>query len=242
MSNPDMFDETLNQEPQDFKAALVGEEAKYKTEEEAFKGLYNAQKHIKNLEEQIAQQAEDLQKRATIEEMYEKLKTTANTPAPVAAPNPAPKSDNISLDVINNVVAERMEAVLAEQQAKSTQEANKTKVASAMLDRYGNADTARKVYAEKAAELGMTVDELNALALTKPQAALRLLLPEGSTSSGVKAPTSMSNERGGNVQKETGYGSDEYWNKMRKERPNEYFSPKVQAEVMRTKHARAQQR
>ena len=230
-----------NEVPENLKELLVGETGKYKTEDEALKGLYHANKHIENLERQIREQAEDLQKRATVEQLMERIATTKNTSSESSVTPPTGGANPAAIDVgaIEELVRKAASEVVSTKEAERTQQANIKEVADAMVTAHGSPDAARRIYAERAAAAGLTVEELNSLVATKPVAAKTILGLTGSSGSpGTKAKPSIINGSQNPANKDKGYGSDEYWANLRRTNPSLYYSPKMQAEMLSTKMAR----
>lgn len=162
---------STNQPYADLLMAIKNErgEPKYKSVEEALKGLQNAQQHIPNLKQELEQRDAELarlrvetEKIKTLEETLQALTSQQNTPASTNAP------------VFDETrIAELVDRTLTQAQQKQLAQANQQTVAAALTQTFGA--EAEKKFNEKAAELGVSVQEMNALAAKSPKAVLTML-------------------------------------------------------------------
>jgi hypothetical protein len=156
--------------------ALVGEGKKYATLEDVHKAFPNAQNHITTLEADIATakannellQAE-LAKRKTAEELLADIKQSAT----------ATSMTSTTVDATPDVLSEVVRNELARQAAtsKATADAdlakvNQTKVVDSFKEKYG--EKAEEFYSKLAADSSMTIADLNNLAVSSPEAVIRL--------------------------------------------------------------------
>ncbi len=142
-------------------AELVGLGKKYASTEDALKSVPHAQKHIKTLEEELAQANAELSRRKTAEQLLNEIKsgiTTDGTPPP----------SQITPDIVEQVVSQQLEK--RQQQQMATQ--NIKQVTSAFSEKFG--DKAEEVYNSLARDAGLSVSVLNQLAATSPTAVLKL--------------------------------------------------------------------
>lgn len=142
-------------------------EPKYTSVEEAFKGLSHAQQYIPQLkaelttkEAEIQQLREELAKRSTLDEVVSRL-----TPTQQQQPQVTP-SGGIDEQSVEALIASKLSAF--EQQ--KAQQTNRDYVNAQLVSVYG--DKAYEVVAAKAAELGLTPEEIGSMAATKPKAVL----------------------------------------------------------------------
>ncbi len=152
---------------------------KYRSVEEALKALKHSQEFIPSLKQQLDQRTQELdalrpqlEKISTLEETLQRLTQNQNTPAnkPVA----------VDEEVIANLVNSQL--TRAQEQAKQAE--NLKSVVASVREIAG--DKAEEVFYGKAAELGMSKAEINALAAKSPAAALAAL---GLTKSAPNAPS-----------------------------------------------------
>lgn len=142
---------------------LVGEGKKYKSPEDALKSVPHAQKHISTLEEENRKLKDELIKRKAAEDVLNEIKQSAfqqqqTTPGGVEA----------DPDVLSQIV----EQVLEKKTLVTQQQTNASIVTSKFTETYGT--KAEETYNDLAKRHGMSVLQLNQLALTSPAAVLAL--------------------------------------------------------------------
>lgn len=147
-------------------AEFVGEGKKYKSVEDALKAVPHAQTHIQKLEDEAKQLREELAKRQTTEELLEELR---------ASGLPQGQTQQSSAPVVTTESVEQTVAkLLAQKDAQSKAQANVAKVVSAFESSFGDKAKAEEIYNRVATESGLTVQMLNNLAATSPEAVLKL--------------------------------------------------------------------
>lgn len=141
---------------------------KYRSVEEAIKALKHSQDYIPTLKQQLDQREQELaalrpqvEKITTLEQTLQQLTQNQNTAA-----NKQPVVDE---EVIANLVNSQL--TRAQEQAKQAE--NLKSVVATVKEIAG--DKAEEVFYGKAAELGMSKAEINALAAKSPAAALAAL-------------------------------------------------------------------
>lgn len=171
-------------------AELVGEGKKYKSVDDAIKSLPHAQQHISTLEDENATMKAELAKRKTAEELLEDMRKNVSQPA----------STNQGVEVNANVLSEIVQQELVKSKKVEEAKQNATNVTSAFRARFG--EQAETVYNKLAEENGMTVAELNAIAMKTPKMVMNLAgLSEtskpnvGKLSSDVNTQSSFSKEQ-----------------------------------------------
>lgn len=149
-------------------------EQKYATLEEAIKGLANAQEYIPQVKSQLSEKdAElerlraELEKRKTVEEVIASLKPQQPEER-VVEPTSQP-----SQGLNEETVRELVQRQYLQQKAAEVQQTNITKVRQALVSKYG--DKAKEMTEARVSELGMSMDMLNNLCASSPDAALALL-------------------------------------------------------------------
>lgn len=159
-------------------------EPKYDSLEKAIGALEASQAFIPQLKdenERLKQELEaykaEISKRQSVEEVIERF-TTSRQPQEPAHTSEAPKG----LD--EAAVQEMLQRTLTEREKTALASQNVTAVRNALVTKYG--DKAQEVVAAKAAELGMTMDSINSLAASSPQAVLSWF--QASTPSSTGAP------------------------------------------------------
>lgn len=142
---------------------LVGEGKKYASVEAALKSVPHAQSHILTLEQKVAAMEAELLKRKSAEELLEDIKKGITQPGD----NP-PKVD-LSRDVVSEVV----KAALIQEKQSELQKQNVAKVMTQFEQTFGK-DKAEAAYLKVAEESGLSVDYLNTLSHTSPEAVFKL--------------------------------------------------------------------
>lgn len=144
-------------------------EQKYNDIPKALDALAHSQSYIPQLkseveakEAEIKRLTEELNKRAAVEDVVQKL--TAQQAQPETTPRVSGLSEQEVLNLVQNFSAK---------QSAQTQAINNEKqVSDALFSKFG--EKTGDVVASRAAELGMTVEALKTLSQTSPQAALQL--------------------------------------------------------------------
>lgn len=132
---------------------------KYDSIDKALQALPHANQHISQLEAELKEMREELQKRATAEELLSKVQEGNGK-----------QTSSPTLD--QNQLTELVESVLSNKEAQKTAQENLKSVNDAMVSYYGDLEKAKEVYSIRAAELGLDLQELSA---RSPKAALKLL-------------------------------------------------------------------
>jgi len=163
VQNNDMFADLLN--------GVKNErgEPKYRDVTEALKGLQHAQTYIPELKQENATLRNQLNE---LRAQVDKLKAVEDTvqKLTIAQQEPAVTKANV-LD--EQSVAELINRTLTQKETQAIQKANLSKVTSTLINKFG--DKAEKEFYGKASELGMTVEQINALAAQSPQAVFKML-------------------------------------------------------------------
>ena len=142
--------------------AFVGEGKKYQSPEDALRSVPHAQKHIETLESELAQVIEELTRRKTTQELLDEIKSGAQR-----VENTTPSAE-VNQDTLEQLVSSTIERREQASKAKS----NASEVASKFTQKYG--ETAQSAYNQIAKEAGLSVQQLNNLAATSPNAVLKL--------------------------------------------------------------------
>ena len=159
---------------------FVGEGKKYKSPEDALRSVPHAQEHIKTLEAELAEAREELTKRRTTQELIDELKS-GNQAEPTAQ-QPALDTDRLE---------ELVSRTLEERELQKAAKTNASSVASKFTEKYGA--QAEEAYNQIAKENGLSIQQLNNLSATSPNAVLRLAGIDGKVPTTVGKPTSSVN-------------------------------------------------
>lgn len=142
-------------------AEMVGQGKKYSSVEDALKSVPHAQKHIKTLEEELAQAKVELERRKTAEQILSEIKSGNQQ-------TETPSGNTVTPDI----VAQLVEQSLAQNMRRQTEAQNTNQVVSAFKSKFG--EKAEEAYNSIAAESGLTVEQFNNLAKTSPALILKL--------------------------------------------------------------------
>ena len=214
-----------------FVAKLVAERGEQWSDPEAIaKGKIEADAHISNLEAQLAEMRADLEKRDYTKELLEQVQNKAGAATPTtdtSANEMAQAADQNTTGQAPDIDS-LVEEALKRKEAKQTAEQNIASVDAALTEAYGT--DAAKVVADKAAELGMGLDRLQAIASESPSAFLRLVgdVQMAPAPSAPKSSVNTTSESfSGNSAKNFGY-----YQQMRRDNPTQYYTPAMQREMI----------
>lgn len=143
---------------------LVGEGKKYKSVEDALKSVPHAQSHIQKLEEEAKMLKEELAKRKAAEELLEDMRNG------FVQDNGQQAKVELNPEIVEQTVA----SILAKKEAQSKAQTNVAKVVSSFEQEFGDKEKAQEMYLKVAEESGLSIQDLNRLAATSPEAVLRL--------------------------------------------------------------------
>lgn len=217
---------------------FVGEGKKYATEQEALASLPYAQEHIKKLEADNAKLAAELAKAKLAEELLAELKGGSTTDSDTAQSSADASTDDKSVsqnaqNTASDSSGDNLESKVAEivQKLKQTEEAknNYAKFESELFKLYGeNSATELKKLSERT---GLSLNDLQDLAQRSPNAVLTMLDKSGNSNSGTPAAdvtASVTSDAFKNVAPEGGKRTFAYYEKIRKNNPDLYWTQEVQ--------------
>jgi HD-GYP domain-containing protein (c-di-GMP phosphodiesterase class II) len=140
---------------------LVGSGKKYQTVEDALKSVPHAQKHIQTLESELAELKEELTKRKTTQELLDEIKSGV-----------LPEQTTQAVEFDQDRLTQIVEQTLTNKEKQLRAQSNAKSVADKFTEQFG--EKAQEVYATIAKESGLSVQDLNKLAATSPNAVLKL--------------------------------------------------------------------
>ena len=204
----------------------------WKDPEVLAKGKIEADGYIQTLEGQLTQMREDLKKKEYQEEVLEQLQKKATEST--AVNNGVPNNNNSNTDGENTtrIISEEdlkslVEQTLTQREADAVTKTNLQRVDEELDKSFGT--NAEEVVKKKAEELGMSMDRLSEIASESPNAFFTLI--------GEPKPTfnpmvngSVRTE-GVNMQVSTDRNW-QYYQKLRRENPNQYYEPKMQQQLL----------
>ena len=213
---------------------LVGEDKKYKTQEDLVKALAHSQNHIANLEATHKRFETEAERMTRLEKLVEDLGQTnvpnsdpSATPA-VASEEPAPTAPNPSQSVdFESLINEKFGALRAQEVADT----NAGKVRETLVSSLGDSKQAQDFFTKRAQELNMSTDELDALASKNPDAALKLLDPPVKAAETAPRPSLFSRPPSDRLPDPNNPSTIEDFNALRKANFQKWCSPNVQRKI-----------
>lgn len=184
------------------------------------KGKLDADLTIQARERELAELRAQLKSQSTLDEILTQIRTAT----PVLSEKPAPAPSETQTPDVKSIVAQ----MIAERDLEARKEANKALVEKALLDKFG-ADTQLHVN-KKAAELGVSLAELQAMALEKPKVFLTLFGTQPQVNPSAPAPRNqfVAPAPTGALDR-----TAKFYDNLKRTNPSEYFSPKVQNQQMK---------
>jgi len=215
---------------ENFLDHLVGEGKKFADPEAMARGKYESDRHVTNLEKQLAELKEDLDKATQMDEMMELIRNQQRAPVEPVAPVVDPSQtgpDQMTPEALKAIV----ENHVSERDRQKTEARNVAEADKVLTEKFG--DSAGTIVNTRANELGMSVDAMKEMASKNPKAFLRLV--------GVDATKGSppGNLLGNNQRSEGGpitnanTRDSKYYSKMRKENKGDYYRPQTQAQMMK---------
>jgi len=211
--------------PTPYTSDLVGDDKKFKTVADLENGKTEADAFILKLQEEKAALQASLDKTDTVQDALDKLKNQQSIESNT--------STAMDADTLSKLVAEQVGAI----DANKTKDANVAIVNAKVIEVFG--EKANEEIANKAKELGVSVAYLQEAAASSPKAFYNLVgigaVAQVNTQT---TPTGSFNSATLN-QSNVGTKTDLWDNfeKLRREKPREYFTAKVQNELFAAKKA-----
>ena len=205
----------------------------WKDPEVLAKGKLEADGYIKNLEDQLTQMREDLKKQEYKSEVLEQLQSKAaeNT----AASNGVPNSSNTETQNTSGTFSEEdlkslVEKTLGQRELEAKVQGNLQLVDKELEGSFGT--EAKAQIEKKATELGMSVDRLRDIAAESPNAFFALI---GENKRPAKPMVSGSVRTEGVAMQPSTERNFEYYQNLRRENRNLYYSAKTQQQMFEDK-------
>lgn len=217
--------------------ALVGEGKKFKTVEDLAKGKVQSDAFIKQLIAEKKAAVEELNRRASLEDMMTELKKS-NAKVPPNSDNTGQTSVNAPApDAPKTLTIEDVNRLLADKDKANREANNLSFVASTLSAKFG--PQFQSVVNDKIRELGLTTQYMETLAKELPNAFLNIIGEPATESRGLNldafVPKSSVNSSafsgGANGGKSPKKFSD--FEKIRKEDPRRYATSAVQDEMFK---------
>ena len=203
----------------------------WKDPEVLAKGKLEADGYIKNLEDQLSQMREDLKKQEYKNEVLDQLQTKAaeSTAATNEVPNnnSSTKDQNTTATFSEEDLKSLVEKTLGQRELEAKVQGNLELVDKELEGSFGT--EAKAQIEKKAAELGMSIDRLRDIAAESPNAFFALI----GEPKKVNNPLVTGSVRTEGVNMQASAERDwNYYQKLRRENRNLYYTPKVQQQLM----------
>lgn len=218
-------------------AELVGEGKKFKTNEDLAKGKVEADAFIEQLKHEQSELRKELESRVNAEKALEDLRTE------VKALKELKTQTQTRENTTPQLTASEVEALVAKtitrQETERTVSQNINHANSEVVKHFGNADSAQEAVKTRATELGLTLEDLKAVAAKSPGAFLKMILPDVDATkvqnfSGSTVNTQANLVPNGQGPKE---GTKEFYDVMRAKNPMLYWRPETQQALMKAAFA-----
>jgi len=199
----------------------VGEGKQYATQEDLAKGKKEADSFIEQLKLENAQMREDLSKRPTLDDVQDIMKLQNESQNNT-------QSSELNEEALNTIVDSRLKSI----QTQTLEHSNVSQASDKMVELYG--EKASEQVAKKAGELGVSVQYLQDQAAKSPSMFYSIMGVNDTAPNNVAGNQSAqgnNTEQFNQVTHGTQEGTWNHYEKLRKEDPKKYFSPKVQNEM-----------
>ncbi len=230
LENPeDLPDDDQEYNIEDF----VGEGKKYKTLADVAKALVTKDNFIEQLkgENKLTRTAQEklqdeLKTRKTLQEFLDQMNSTSkDSQAPAKEPNNEEESGEFTTESIKQIVEQTLTERTVAQREQDNLEFVKQNLVNSFGARY---ETKLR---ERTQELGMTEQDLTAMAMKTPKAFLTLVLPASAVRASLFTPPSSS-VNSESFKPRSGAKTWSYYENIRKTDPKRYFSPQMHNEMM----------
>lgn len=227
-----VFDATTEETPASYLEALVGEGKKFSDPESLARGKWEADRHAAKLEAELAEARDAAREAKTVEELLAKIQGQ-QTPAP-RTPDPVAHQPAEPAALTQESIAELVRNELNQSRSNDTKNANVSQVASKLVEMYGTEEAANTVVKAKAAELGVSVEFLQSVAVQSPKAFFAQIGLDTSKAPSAPGPTigtvnaqALDQNRPGTAKPAT-YA---FYEEIRKSNPGLYASVQIQTQM-----------
>lgn len=213
-----------NESSNDLLGELVGEGKKFKSIDDLARGKLEADKFIEQLKDEMRQLREDLSNQPSKEELLQTLKERT-----------AYDGEDTTSQIDESAIAELVESTLSQREKQRTAAENLKVAQDRAVNYFGDFNKAKDAIIQKANELNMPVEELQNIAARSPKAFEAMLGISEKVTQSTRTTTDGTINTDSLSSGNTGEESWEYFQKMRKENPRMYYTPKVQNRIFELK-------
>ena len=204
---------------------FVGEGKKYANPDVLAKSYYHSEKHIRQLEAELAEERKQKATLSSVEEAIKKLQEKGNTPLEETPPSGEPREP---VKVPSGLSEEDARNLFLKMKQDEQAASNLAEVQAKIKAKTGSDEAAVKFINSKAAELGISASRLRELSQETPSAVLKLLgvdEEEKGNDTGFKTYSPKTLSSATNPDNPSTVADYE---ELRKKDLNKFFSPEVQ--------------
>ena len=223
--------QTTTETNSSFMEQLVGEGKKFRDVESLAKGKIEADRHIAEITQTLAEMREEIAKQDYAKTLLESLQSkgaesgTAKTEENSQTRNSATENTTQAREVDIEALVEQ---AMTKKEKARTFEQNIATANEAMVSQFG--EKAGEVVKARSLELNMSVERLKEIAAESPTAFLQLIT--GSAKKNTDKVTMPGSVRQDSLASNTSDRTFDYYQKLRKDSKSQYYSPKVQRMLM----------
>lgn len=213
---------------------LVGEGKKFKTIEDLARGKFESDMYIDHFKQRHDELRDDYKRLKSeyeagpaLKELVDQLKNSQQSRNDDTHVEKEDKSDTFDLTQIENLIQNK----IASTKQQEREEQNFAMVQSRLMEQYG--PQYQNALKQQITELGLTTDFVNDLARKHPKVLFRTLGLDGKTPSEQFQAPPQSMVRSDPFTPNSPKRTWSYYEKMRKEKPAQYFDPKIQDQMFK---------
>lgn len=236
----------------DYLSEMVGEGKKYKDANELAKAYAHLNAHTQVIQRENrdyrTQEQDLISKQKTLEEnmqkIMEKLSSqtiqTNVTPqdgkpvSPAAVTQPPVQQSTLGPSDLKRLVSD----VIKEEATQAQRKANLDAVNAKAIETYGSLEKANEVVQQKAAEMGLQLNDFAEVAMKSPKAFFELIGVKPQSNSVETKPSAVFNEQNSRskpldkalIEDDTKW---EYYTHLRRTKPDLYYKPEIQTKIHR---------
>ena len=230
----DQNDQIQIDEGTNYLEILVGEGKKFKDVQELARGKYEADsfiaiqnKRMDELREDYLKLREEYQASASLKDLVDQLQNPQRNEEDRISPQ-ADVTDRPAFDP--NQLESLVSNKIREHEAKQKEQKNFNEVKAKLEDKFGS--NASNILKKQIDELGLTVDDVNALARKSPKAFFKTLGLDEASHNGFDAPP-RSGVRNDSFAPQAKKRTWSYYQDIKKSDPKLYWDPKTQIQMQK---------
>jgi hypothetical protein len=213
---------------------LVGEGKKFKTPEELARGKAEADAFIERLKREQEALRQELNTKLSMEEYVDRLRTSSQpnnsrSDPPLNEPNGGEGGDNGKTQLKPEDIEALIEQKVTARERARIQQQNQETVKQKLIESFGN-DYISKLK-EAASTLGLTPEDMDAMAKDRPKAFLKLVGADNAQPQSKPNTNSLFTPPSGNAtapRQVSGDRTKSYYDEIKQKDPKRYWSPAVQ--------------